>query len=285
MDKQKKKKRSVLSIVIIIAALCVFCYSGVRLYGILHVYKEAKDEYAGLADSYTKPVTDGSASGTSSASSAAASSAANADAAGADPAVPLIEDAEPPLTVDWTSLGAVNPDIIGWLYVDGEPSISYPICQTTDNNYYLHHTFRKQSLFAGSIFADYHNSPDFTDADTIVYGHNMKNGSMFGMLKFLDDQSAYEKHPYFWILTPGGNYRYHIFSIFHPSVDSEVYTIYPDGGAEFLAWEQDMQKSSEVENSVPLTENDHTVVLSTCTSDASRRCVVIGKCVSTEQPG
>ena len=113
----------------------------------------------------------------------------------------------------------------------------------------------------------------------------MKNGSMFGMLKFLDDQSAYEKHPYFWILTPGGNYRYHIFSIFHPSVDSEVYTIYPDGGAEFLAWEQDMQKSSEVENSVPLTENDHTVVLSTCTSDASRRCVVIGKCVSTEQPG
>ena len=141
MDKRKNKKRSALSIVIIIAALCVFCYSGTRLYGILHTYREAKDEYAGLADDYTKPVTDGGASGTASPSETAASSSAAAEGG---QTTPLIEDAEPPLTVDWTSLKAVNPDIIGWLYVDGEPSISYPICQTTDNNYYLHHTFRKQ---------------------------------------------------------------------------------------------------------------------------------------------
>lgn len=196
----------------------------------------------------------------------------------------LVEDAEPPLTVDWEELRAINPDIVGWLYVDGQSNISYPVCRAEDNDFYLHQTFRRQYLYAGSLFEDYHNSRYFTDPNTLIYGHNMRNGSMFGTLKFMDDQAKYDEHPFFWVLTPQGNYRYHIFAVFQAAVDSETYTLYSQNGEEFLAWEQQMQAMSNVKNSVPLSKSDKTVILSTCTSDSSKRYVVIGKCVSSERP-
>lgn len=282
-NEKKKKRGGVLSWIVIIAALCVFFYAGYRLYDILHTYKAADDEYASLRDAYTSPAEPTSAPDAGSGAEGE-DAAQNGGEEGSAEGGAGYEDADPPLSVDFAALRAVNPDVVGWLYVDGESNISYPICRTDDNDFYLHHTYQKQYLFAGSIFMDYHCDGDFSDASTIIYGHNMRNGSMFGMLKFLDDQEKYDADPYFWILTPAGSYRYHIYSIYHPSIDSDVYTIYFQGGKEFLAWEQRQKDRSEVANEVHLGENDHTVVLSTCTSDSSRRCVVIGKCVSTARP-
>ena len=186
--------------------------------------------------------------------------------------------------VDWDELKSVNSDIVGWIYVEAQSGISYPICQTTDNEYYLHRTFRKEPIFAGAIFEEFCNSPEFSDPNTIVYGHNMKSGSMFGMLKRLKEQSRYDEAPYFWILTPKGNYRYHIYAAFDTPVNSDVYMLFSKQGKEFMEWEQKMQNASEVSNSVPLAEDDFTVTLSTCTSDESIRCVVLGKLVSTARP-
>lgn len=196
----------------------------------------------------------------------------------------LIEDAKPPLEVDWKELAQINPDIVGWVFVDGIPEISYPVLQGKDNDTYLHQTFRKQYLYAGSIFMDAGNRRDFADPNTVVYGHNMKDGSMFGKLKNLNEQKQYDAHPFFWILTPEGNYRYHIFSVFTTPVDSDTYTLYSQNGPEFLAWEKKQQEASEVKNDVELMKSDKTVILSTCTSDSEMRCVVIGKCVSTARP-
>ena len=194
------------------------------------------------------------------------------------------EDAEPPLEVDWKELRSINPDIVGWIYVDGLPNINYPICRGEDNDYYLHHTFRREYLFAGSVFEDFHNAADFSDPNTIVYGHNMRDGSMFNKLKELLDQEKYEKNPYFWILTPKGNYRYHIFCITKAGVGSDVYLLYEQNGEEFLEWEKKIRGMSDVTNDVELDKDDKVVVLSTCTSDSSVRCVVIGKCVSSDHP-
>ena len=196
----------------------------------------------------------------------------------------LVEDAAPPLKVNWKKLKDINPDIVGWVTVDGLDNISYPVLRGKDNDTYLHQTFRKQYLYAGSIFEDANNAADFADPNTIVYGHNMKDGSMFGKLKELSDQTKYDENPYFWILTPEGNYRYHIFSIFTASVDSDTYVLFSQNGPEFLEWEKEMQKLSDVKNDVELMKSDKAVVLSTCTSDSSRRCVVIGKCVSSDRP-
>lgn len=276
---RKKNGKKTVSTVILIAALAVFCFSGFRLLSILHDYRSSNDEYEEIAESFTRDT--GADSGSSdddenpAEQTSSGSTSENGD---------LTEDAEPPMTVDWAELKAINPDIIGWIYVDGETTINYPVLKAEDNDYYLHRTFRKEQRYAGSIFMDYHNHSDFADPDTIIYGHNMRNGSMFGMLKFLYDQEAYDRNPYFWILTPDGNYRYHIFAIFRTKVDSAVYTLFSQNGPDFLGWEQNLQKASGVSNSVPLTEQDKTVILSTCTSDKSERTVVIGKCVSSQKP-
>ncbi len=107
----------------------------------------------------------------------------------------LIEDAKAPLEVDWKELKEINPEVVGWIYIDGQNSISYPVCRADNNEFYLHQTFRKQYLYAGSIFEDYHNKPDFADPNTIVYGHNMKNGAMFGRLDSFAALNFMKMHP------------------------------------------------------------------------------------------
>jgi sortase B len=283
--KNRKKSKNVLSTIILVVALTVFCFAGFRLLSILHNYKSSNDEYRKIAESFTKNY-DPNGNGTSESDSkrGTKTESAGEDSQSSEAAGDLIEDTDPPVNVNWTGLKAINPDIIGWIYVDGEKTINYPVLKATDNDYYLHRTFRKEPRYAGSIFIDYHNNGDFADPDTIIYGHNMRNGSMFGTLKFLYDQEKYDKNPYFWILTPNGNYRYHIFAIFKTKVNSSVYTLFSQNGSEFLEWERNLQKASGVKNTVPLTEQDKTVILSTCTTDKSERTVVIGKCVSSQKP-
>lgn len=289
----KKKKGKVLSTAIIVIAAVVFCVSAVQLARIILNYHESNEEYSTLSDDYTKPSPESGEPETPKTSStenvtcnpAGTTSAASAGATwNLDANGNLIEDATPPISVDWASLQKINPDIIGWIYIEGEKKISYPVLHAEDNEYYLHRTFRKEHRYAGSIFMDYHNEKNWADPNTIVYGHNMRNGSMFGRLKFLDNEQKYREHPFFWILTPKGNYRYHIFAIYHAKVNSEAYTLFSENGSEFLDWEKTMQSHSEIQNNVPLSEKDKTVMLSTCTSDKSKRCVVIGKCVSTARP-
>ncbi len=284
-QKGKKKNRAgeAARLLVMAAALIVLLYSAYRLFDIWHGYHAAGKEYEQLANDFTKPG-EGEASPAEDRSEESTGNETDESTAETSGENRLIEDAVPPLTVDWEALRAVNSDIIGWIYVDAQPSVSYPVCRGTDNDYYLHRTFRREELFAGAIFMDYLNSPDFSDPNTIIYGHNMKNGSMFGLLKYLRQQETYDEAPYFWILTPEGNYRYHIYAAMSTPVDSEVYTLFGGRGEEFLAWEKRMQAASDVKNNVELAENDFTVTLSTCTSDSSRRCVVLGKLVSTEHP-
>ena len=87
----------------------------------------------------------------------------------------------------------------------------------------------KNYNFAGTIFVDYENKGDFSDCNTIVYGHNMKNGSMFAQLKkFTQDEETYKKSKYFWIFTPEKNYRYEIISAYTTGVNSDTYTLFKD---------------------------------------------------------
>ena len=87
--------------------------------------------------------------------------------------------------VDFQKLISINEDVVGWISIP-ELGLEYPITQGEDNEYYLHHAYNREANFAGSIFMDYRNMEDFQDQNTILYGHNMLNGSMFGSLKHLD---------------------------------------------------------------------------------------------------
>lgn len=120
----------------------------------------------------------------------------------ATPAPVEEEPAYLPPQVDFEALKAINPDIVGWIEIEAIPSISYPIVKGMDNDKYLHTTFENTKNSAGAIFMDYTNASNFTDCNTLIYGHNMKNGSMFGLLKNLRDKELYKESPYFWICTP-----------------------------------------------------------------------------------
>ena len=258
---KQKKKGDILLTLVLIVAIAVFCYAAVNLFHIYTEYKKGTDEYNHIEQ---MAVTD---------------RAPDAQEVAGPDAQP-----RPPIDVDFTALKSVNEDVVGWIYVEALDGISYPIVQGKDNEMYLHQTYEKNYNFAGTIFVDYENSSDFNDCNTLIYGHNMKNGSMFGQLKkFAEDQEIYNKSKYFWILTPEKNYRYEIISAYTTGVNSDTYTLFKGPGEEFQNYLETIKGYSEIQTDPgELTIKDKIVTLSTCTGNESTRFVVQGKRVNSE---
>ena len=124
--------------------------------------------------------------------------------------------------ISLAALREVNPEVIGWIRIPGT-KVDYPLMQGEDNDFYLKHTWQKERNSVGSIFMEYQNSADLTDYNTIVYGHNMKNDSMFGTLDRYARSAWWQANPYVYLLTDAGVYRYEIFAFFRPEVDSLTY--------------------------------------------------------------
>lgn len=164
MGKQKKKQKkrgNPLWTLVFLAALAVFCFSGYKLIGIYLDYKTGTDEYRDLQQ-YTTEITK-----TPETPAPKKTEEPQAESKPAEPSEPepepLSYPTEPPLAVDFESLKAINPDVKGWLYIEAL-DISYPVVQGPDNDAYLHTTYEGTSNFAGSIFLDYQNQGDFSDA-------------------------------------------------------------------------------------------------------------------------
>ena len=260
-EQKKKRKSDVLLTIALIAAIVVFCYAAFNLYHIYTEYKKGTDEYNQIEE---MAVTE-------------------RDADSAEVAGPNAQ-LKPPIEVDFDKLKSVNEDVVGWIYVDALPDISYPIVKGKDNQTYLHQTYEKNYNIAGTIFVDYENSGDFSDCNTLVYGHNMKNGSMFGHLKkFREDDKLYKQNKYFWILTPERNYRYEIITAYTTGVNSDTYTLFKGPGEEFEKYLETIKGYSEIKtDDTDLTIKDRIVTLSTCTGNESTRFVVQGKRVDAE---
>ena len=128
--------------------------------------------------------------------------------------------------ISLAALREVNPDVTGWIRIP-ETKVDYPILQGEDNDFYLNHTWEKEPNSLGSIFLEHQSSPDLTDYNTIIYGHNMKNGAMFGDLELFSLQRFWENHPYVYILTDDGVYRYEIFAFCQAEVESLTYGLNP----------------------------------------------------------
>ena len=183
------------------------------------------------------------------------------------------------IKVDFDSLQKINPDIKGWIYIEAL-DISYPIVQGETNDDYIYTTVNGKANDGGSIFMDFRNSGDFMDPHTLIYGHNMKDGSMFGKLKKMYNQKFVDEWDAplcFWIITPGGKYRFDIFSIHTVTAVGETYTLFSaesDAVAEYInkmARQTGVELPQRVYNS-----KDKVITLSTCTSGNDYRLVVQG---------
>ena len=121
--------------------------------------------------------------------------------------VKLADDDENPPSVDWESLKAMNPDIIGWLQVPGT-IVNYPVLHTGDNEYYLNRAPDLSESIGGSVFMDFENTtPGMVDAQTIIYGHHMRNGSQFKQIADMDDQKLFDGIKTIWYVTERGAYN------------------------------------------------------------------------------
>lgn len=186
------------------------------------------------------------------------------------------EDIKEETTTDWkdladvdiTKLREVNEDIAGWIYFENT-EISYPVLYSADNDKYLRRTYTGESLTAGSIFIEGSNNRDFSDAHTIIYGHNMNDYSMFGKLEyFITEKDYVADHDYFQIITEQKKYRYRIISYKIVGDDNDIYTVYQSGSEQFVNFvKEDIQGGSFKSIDFDITSDDHVITLSTCFKD------------------
>jgi sortase B len=210
MRSEKKKKRyNTFTIILIIILLGVIAFSGYNIAKIAMNYHKIDTANEEIVEKYVYEDTDGFPE------------------------------------VDFATLQGDNSDVRAWIYIP-DTNVNYPVLQGSTNNAYLYVDFKGNYSIAGSIFMDVACSPDFSDQETLLYGHNMHNGAMFGRLKKFEDTKYLEAHKDVYVILPDGKkMRYSATVGKYISIEDDVYSL-PKYG-----------------------EGPETLVLSTCTDDSS----------------
>ena len=194
-------------------------------------------------------------------------------------AAPIGEDAEAEelAQISLDALREVAPQVAGWIRIPGT-QVDYPLMAGDDNDFFLTHTWDGTENSVGSIFLEYRNAPDLTDFNTIIYGHNMMDGSMFAAIRSYSAQEYWKQHPYIYILTDEGVLRYEVFSAYLADKTSRTYQIsfrQEQSRTEFL---NDVTLRSAVDTGIVPEETDRIVTLSTCSGAGySSRWVIHGR--------
>ena len=168
------------------------------------------------------------------------------------------------LDINFEELKAVNPDVVGWLHVPAL-DLSYPVMQGEDNEYYLTHTLEDEYNPLGSIFMECTNLPDFSHGNTLLYGHNTVDGTMFGRLReFGTDPSLRENEPYFYVYQADGRIgKYKIYSYYSVYKESDSFSWFTDD--ESYDYYVNMTKNLSIEPiEADFSERHNLVTLSTC---------------------
>lgn len=187
-----------------------------------------------------------------------------------------VEESDEPLKVDFTALKEKNNDIVAWIYSE-DTQINYPIVKAKNNDYYLHRLIDGSYNIAGTLFMDYRNSIDFTDYNTIIFGHNMKNGTMFGSLPNYQKQDYYDSHKEIYLYTENKNYLIEIFAGYIASSESDIYK-FPktvDTNEKLI---KTAINNSTFKSNVEPTKDDKIITLSTCTyTFENARYILVGR--------
>ena len=143
--------------------------------------------------------------------------------------------------IQFDQLKAMNPDIVGWLKIEGT-SIDYPIVQTDNNETYLDTDFEGKKNPSGAIFLDYESEPDFSGRHNILYGHHMKNGSMFKDIIKYKEESFFKEHQIITVYTPDREYHLRPFTVLYTDADGERRRTKFDTEEEFQGYVEKMTK-------------------------------------------
>lgn len=259
--RKAKRKYHIVSNLILILALAVFLFSGYKLYTIYSEYNKGDKEYESILNEViTIETSEGKDEGEA--------------------------ETKTVFKVDFDKLCSINKEVVGWIRFDNPEKISYPIVQGMDNDKYLKMTVEGKKNSAGSIFMDANNAANFTDKNTFIYGHNMKNGSMFGQLRKYKNVDFYKENPYFYIYTPDGKEtKYQVYAVCIVEDTSESYNKFYSDDATYLKYLEYIKSLSRYDTGVEVTADSQIVSLSTCTNvTETQRLLVHGVKVEETVP-
>lgn len=238
--RKKQTPGSILSNIVLVVAIGVFLFSGYKLLGIFGEYNEGDSEYKDIQKKVINRV---------------------------EPNVVDDPEAEVQFVVDFETLKAMNSEVVAWIRFDEPEVISYPVVKGTDNDKYLHTTFEGKKNSAGTLFVDMDNAGDFSDRNTFIYGHNMKNGSMFGQLRKYKSKDFCTENPYFYIYTPDGKEaKYQVFVVSVVKDTSDSYTKWYNSDEDFENYLSQIKSGALYKTGIEVNAQSKIVSLSTCTN-------------------
>lgn len=242
-------------------ALVVMAVSAFQVTAMLQSSRQSETAYEELAAQYTTALPP-----------------AETDAASVPAQDVPAEQAQPQasLAVDFAALQQMNPEIVGWLCCEAL-NISLPVAQGRDDQFYLSHLADGSYNTHGTIFAEAANRAGFADGNTILYGHNMQDGSMFTPLAGYTSKRLYEQEPDIRLYTPAQNYQLRVFAGYTTLLsDADTYQIISEPGEQLLAYAQACAARSDFTSAVTPGPKDRIVLLSTCahTWDSDERYVL-----------
>jgi len=252
------KKGNGLQTLLILFFVALIGFSGWKLYGIYAEYNKGTEAYGELANQYVSVET-----------------AEDSKIVAETESVQDTEAVEEMISVDVAALKEAYPDVVGWIYCPGTV-VNYPIVKGKDNDYYLHRLMDGEYSLGGTLFMDYRNTGDFSDWNSIIYGHNMKNGSMLAVLTEYYEQEFYEKHPVWYLFTEECDYQMELVGGYTTPADSNTYS-FPESAEAKAALAEKADRNSTFESDMVIGEEERLVTLSTCVYDyENARYVLVG---------
>lgn len=283
-EKNEKKRRrragTYLYLVFIVVLVSVMLFSAFKIISISLDYSQGESEYKDIAESFVVEYNTISIPKKDNALTSADTSEQTSEPESADTSDLTMEDTDisPDTSAPNTEaeddvlvipsinsqyLKSVNPDYKGWLYIDGIV-INYPVVQCADNDYYLDHTFYGQKNPNGCLFIDYRLDLESDNYNTLIYGHAMKTGAMFGLLLRYQWPGFFEENQHIVYVTEDGPYLITVFSAYTVSTDSDAWRIRFEDDEDYGAWLRSIKSQSNVRCSVTPTTSDRIVTLTTC---------------------
>lgn len=181
--------------------------------------------------------------------------------------------------IDWDELRKINPDIVAWIKIEGT-NIDYPIVTAPDNDKYLHTKFDGKQGSCGTLFVDANTTKPFKNFLTIVYGHHMKDGTMFNNLKKFKGKSFFDDHTHYDLYTPTQNYTVEIVGFYNPKSTSKFYDTEIETERQKFQYIDMLERDAKNESGERATTNDRLVLLSTCAYEyKNARYILVGRLV------
>ena len=200
---------------------------------------------------------------------------------------PVSVSAEPiEIPIDFEALTETNPDVYAWITIPGT-EVDYPILQRVDDDsYYLTHTIEGKEAPEGAIYTESLNDQDFTDPNTVIYGHNMRNDSMFGSLHLFEDRDFFDEHRDLTIYLPDQILHYRIFAAYNYDNRHILKSFDFQDEAQYQGYLDSIfqmrSMSSNLDTSISVDSSDRIVTLSTCNGNDDQRYLVQAVLISIE---